>query len=181
MATSSPLPVAWAVKSKKIDTPVMTGMDLRARCSPQLAFPPHLHRASLLFAWLVRPGVPVSPMKRSHRCPCPEPYLPRTGCSPPSGPSLTSPSLSLFALPLNLLPSLTHLNAGPVAVAAVDGAGCEGSVSTPACIECMGVGVGRYLSAAPSVSAGFVAPSVSVSVAEVSEVVVEVEEVAAAV
>ena len=52
-----------------------------------------------------------------------------------------------------------------MAVADVDGACCAGSVSTPACIECMRVGV-RYLSAASSASAAFVAPSVSVSVAE---------------
>ena len=42
-----PLPAAWAVNSKKIDTPVMTSMGLRARSSSHLASLPHLHRTFL--------------------------------------------------------------------------------------------------------------------------------------
>ena len=67
------------------------------------------------------------------------------GRSPPPGPCLLLLPFS-FALPLNLLPSLIRLTMArrePRGLTDVDGAGCAGSVSTPACIECIRVVVGE--------------------------------------
>ena len=117
---------------------------LRVHSASHLASPPHLHRALLWFACLVRPGVPASADEDGH-IDAPTPSFIRPGRDAPLLPVL--PFLLLPFPPWRFLSTFFHPSsvspwrgAGPVAAA--DGAGCAGSASMPACIECMRVGVG---------------------------------------